>query len=147
MASEVEETIERLDKSIHDLEKLIAGLDKSNPLYEWFLGRLAGMEYTTECIRHALMGIDYVSVKELPIIEALKSGYNYEAYKAYLLTDCWDSKRHRTFERDKYTCIECGSIEHLDCHHLTYKNLGHEPLEDLITLCRSCHKLKHPDKD
>jgi len=33
--------------------------------------------------------------------------------------------------------------EGTDVHHLTYENIGHETLEDVILLCRDHHKTEH----
>jgi hypothetical protein len=66
------------------------------------------------------------------------------------------------FERDNYTCTECGCTEHLDVHHTvefadiikqnnitTYaQGADCEQLWDVnngITLCVHCHADKHPD--
>jgi 5-methylcytosine-specific restriction endonuclease McrA len=46
--------------------------------------------------------------------------------------------------RDGYVCTECGSEDHLECHHiqpLCYG--GNHDLTNLQTLCRKCHKNKH----
>jgi 5-methylcytosine-specific restriction endonuclease McrA len=46
--------------------------------------------------------------------------------------------------RDGYCCTECGSTDHLECHHkqpLCYG--GDHSLGNLQTLCRKCHKSKH----
>ena len=64
-------------------------------------------------------------------------------YAEYIKSDKWLEKRHRVWRRDGMRCVECGSAMNLQCHHLTYENLGDEPLQDLVTLCRSCHREKH----
>jgi hypothetical protein len=64
-------------------------------------------------------------------------------YDEYIKSDAWLEKRHRVWRRDGMRCVECGSAMNLQCHHLTYENLGNEPLQDLVTLCRSCHSEKH----
>ena len=51
----------------------------------------------------------------------------------------WRKIRAKTLERDGYQCTEFNNIDRLEAHHLTYENEGHEKLEDLITLCKSCH--------
>jgi 5-methylcytosine-specific restriction endonuclease McrA len=49
------------------------------------------------------------------------------------------------FKRDGYKCHKCGNEKNIQCHHLTYENLFHEEkhLDDLITLCKKCHKKIH----
>jgi len=44
--------------------------------------------------------------------------------------------------RDNHMCQYCGG-EATEVHHLTYENIGNEPLEDLIAICRLCHKDQH----
>lgn len=62
-------------------------------------------------------------------------------YKAFLKTDYWKSITEIVRRRDKNCCTKCGSKSKLHVHHLTYKNHmnEHEHLDDLITLCQSCH--------
>jgi len=47
------------------------------------------------------------------------------------------------FERAGFRCERCGVPWGLEVHHLTYDNLGDESLEDLICLCRDCHRQLH----
>lgn len=44
-------------------------------------------------------------------------------------------------ERDK-KCLRCGLKENLVVHHKHY-NLNKLTYQDLITLCKSCHKKEH----
>lgn len=71
-----------------------------------------------------------------------------EIYKTFLKTDCWKKVRKLVLERDKHTCQDCGSKRWLQVHHLTYKHhkdeLNH--LSDLLTLCKTCHKDEHKEK-
>ena len=55
--------------------------------------------------------------------------------------------RVRVFERDNYTCQDCGKIGgELNSHHIkpfaTHKNLRTE-LDNGITLCKTCHIKAH----
>lgn len=61
----------------------------------------------------------------------------------YLASEQWKEKRIQTLTRDEYTCQQCGTQESLQVHHLTYANFKNEPLEDLVTLCSSCHSKIH----
>ena len=40
-------------------------------------------------------------------------------------------------------CEVCNSPYNLECHHITYKNLGDEPLSSLACVCRTCHESIH----
>jgi 5-methylcytosine-specific restriction endonuclease McrA len=69
----------------------------------------------------------------------------------------WHGKNRRTsksqallaLERDGHRCRQCGATEHLEVHHdkpvdtFGPDEYPHE-LENLITLCSSCHKKRHP---
>lgn len=48
--------------------------------------------------------------------------------------------RHKVLERDGHKCTKCEETSSLHVHHLHYENEGHELLEDLVTLCPSCHR-------
>ena len=71
-------------------------------------------------------------------------------YNNYLMSNKWNKIRYSVYERDHFCCKYCGkkfSINKLNAHHLTYKHVYHEEdhLEDLVTLCLSCHRLIHRD--
>ena len=61
----------------------------------------------------------------------------------------WLAKREAVLRRDDYTCQMCeksiddDNVSRLHVHHMTYKNLYNEPLDDLITLCTQCHRRLH----
>ena len=65
----------------------------------------------------------------------------YDKYLEYLNSRTWSKIRNEALERDKYECSICRSPYNLEVHHLRYPDvLGTEPLSDLMTLCRDCHK-------
>jgi len=64
-------------------------------------------------------------------------------YSTYLQSEAWKKKRNEIMQRDNKQCRFCGQREALQVHHLTYKNLGNENEQELITLCKSCHKMLH----
>ena len=51
----------------------------------------------------------------------------------------WRTIRVAALERDGNRCVECDDSCNLHIHHLTYENEGNEKLDELITLCGSCH--------
>ena len=61
-------------------------------------------------------------------------------YKKYINSPQWKHKRLLRLKVDRFKCRTCGETENLECHHVTYDRLGNEDLEDLITLCKACHK-------
>jgi 5-methylcytosine-specific restriction endonuclease McrA len=62
-------------------------------------------------------------------------------YVEYLKSPRWKKKRERSLAFAERRCQICGSRKHLEVHHNTYENLGHEKLRDLIVLCDDCHEL------
>lgn len=64
-------------------------------------------------------------------------------YKDSLRTEHWELKKLETLERSGHKCQICGKTERLEVHHNTYENKGNERPEDLIVLCKKCHKINH----
>jgi 5-methylcytosine-specific restriction endonuclease McrA len=52
--------------------------------------------------------------------------------------------RHRVLERDGWRCQNCGSSKDLQVHHLAKRSkLGDDALDNLMTLCATCHYKHH----
>jgi 5-methylcytosine-specific restriction endonuclease McrA len=52
--------------------------------------------------------------------------------------------RKLVLERDGWRCQERGSADNLQAHHLKARSqLGGDLMQNLITLCVSCHRKKH----
>lgn len=71
-------------------------------------------------------------------------------YKPATSREVQPELRQLTFIRDNYTCVKCGSTDNLHCHHIEGININ--PLESAdidmcITVCKSCHKDIHKQKD
>lgn len=64
-------------------------------------------------------------------------------YSEYIKTPHWKALRAKAIFRDSGQCTVCGSRSKLEVHHLNYRNLGHESMEDLTTLCGRCHAAAH----
>jgi hypothetical protein len=64
-------------------------------------------------------------------------------YDIYLQSKHWRSLRLVALERDKWVCQLCKLETATEVHHLTYKNLGNELLEELTSYCRACHEKVH----
>lgn len=65
--------------------------------------------------------------------------------EAYYNSQHWTDCRERRWEHDKYRCVLCvsGCYEEIQCHHVTYRHLFSESLDELMTVCVSHHKLIH----
>ncbi len=64
-------------------------------------------------------------------------------YKKYLLSDEWAQLKIDLFKYRGKECEKCGETKYLQVHHLSYKNIFQEEPEDLMILCKSCHKKEH----
>lgn len=73
---------------------------------------------------------------------ALHDRYIAMPYAEYLTTQHWRHMRALAIDRYGVACALCNSSGS-EVHHRTYERLGQERLDDLIVLCRSCHKKHH----
>ena len=56
----------------------------------------------------------------------------------------YDVLRVRVLDRDGWRCQLCGSSLELQVHHLTFRSrLGSDTIDNLITLCTTCHREQH----
>ena len=58
----------------------------------------------------------------------------------------WRLKRETRFNIDKGICQSCGRtiyVNSFHCHHKNYSSLFNEDIDDLESLCYSCHQEKH----
>jgi len=52
--------------------------------------------------------------------------------------------RKQVLERDSWRCQNCGIADNLQVHHRNWRSrMGNDCLENLITLCVSCHERLH----
>lgn len=62
----------------------------------------------------------------------------------YLKSDEWKRKRYVVLKRDNWRCVYCGARA-TQVHHKKYakKKIGEEPIEWLVSVCKSCHDSQH----
>jgi len=60
-------------------------------------------------------------------------------YQEYLASREWAEKKEAVKKRAAGICERCHGWDINATHHLTYKNVGNEPLEDLLGVCGPCH--------
>lgn len=62
----------------------------------------------------------------------------------YLKSDEWQRKRYVVFKRDNWRCVYCGGRA-TQVHHKRYAkyNIGKEPIEWLVSICKPCHDKQH----
>jgi hypothetical protein len=68
-------------------------------------------------------------------------------YHSYIKSPAWKSKRENALKHHGRCCKVCGTSQNIGVHHLTYKNLGNEKMEDLTVLCWEHHSEHHSDLD
>lgn len=67
-----------------------------------------------------------------------------EQYAAYLRTPKWHKLRIACFDRDGWQCRMCGMSLNLRAHHTSYDRFDKDgELDDLVTLCDTCHMRLH----
>jgi hypothetical protein len=66
----------------------------------------------------------------------------WDRYTDYLISHEWKEKRQQVLDRANGLCEQCGKPAG-EVHHLSYKNVGNEPLSDLVALCYWCHHKAH----
>lgn len=64
-------------------------------------------------------------------------------YRQYLNSPEWKKLRESFISHKGSKCEKCGSESNLQVHHLHYKNIFKEKFEDLMVLCKSCHRKEH----
>lgn len=66
-------------------------------------------------------------------------------YFMYVHSVPWMVRRDTYFIGRAKTCARCRDPHKkpIELHHLSYEQLGHEPDEDLMPLCRHCHNYIH----
>ncbi len=62
----------------------------------------------------------------------------------YLKSEAWKRKRYVVLKRDNWRCVYCGGRA-TQVHHKRYAkyNIGKEPIEWLVSVCKSCHDKEH----
>ena len=52
--------------------------------------------------------------------------------------------REQVLRRDGWRCQRCGSLSHLEIHHIIFRSRSGSDIEqNLITLCARCHGAVH----
>lgn len=74
-------------------------------------------------------------------------------YQETLRSSRWSALKWRRILRAEFRCEGCGrkyrgrnvrsSMRYLQLHHVHYRTVGNESLEDVRVLCRLCHRLEH----
>jgi hypothetical protein len=73
----------------------------------------------------------------------LSEKIHFDDYKEYLNGDHWKGVAKKKRKSSDNRCEKCGAKGKISVHHKNYKNLHHESMKDLLSLCDSCHKKIH----
>lgn len=68
-----------------------------------------------------------------------------QEYREYLASAKWKKKRSLALYHAGNKCEVCGNtkwVSPLEVHHKTYINFKNEPMDELMVVCRKCHKLE-----
>ncbi len=66
-----------------------------------------------------------------------------EFYERFLKLPRWKKFRNKAFNYYGRKCFICGVKKYLLVHHINYKRLSIEKLEDVLILCVNCHNHIH----
>lgn len=69
--------------------------------------------------------------------------YGDMTYQEYLQSWQWKEKSEWIKYIRGNECQKCKSKKGLQVHHIRYDSLGNEAGEDVIVLCKECHKKEH----
>lgn len=99
-------------------------------------GRRGGSEYPSEYSPDE----NFLSDDVLRKVKSRRDYYRDD----YLKSDAWQRKRHVVLKRDNWRCVFCGAPA-TQVHHKRYarKNIGKEPIDWLVSVCKSCHEQLH----
>ncbi|MBN1270597.1 MAG: hypothetical protein JXB04_13485 [Kiritimatiellae bacterium] len=85
------------------------------------------------------------SATDEEVIAFFREGHwSRRVYTRYLKTEHWQSVKQNALENAGFRCQLCAQTRgKLDVHHNSYQCIGMETLQDVIVLCRPCHKIHH----
>ena len=76
-----------------------------------------------------------------------KFNFHKQPYALYLKSEHFQALRRKLYLQAKGLCQDCNqqvNPNNFIAHHLTYKRIGKEKLQDMECLCPKCHS--HPNK-
>lgn len=127
--------IKRNDKNISE-KKNKAGM-KTFDVDDWLYEHLNRLDHPSKKELLRLRNI-YENLNETD-----KNPLSLSEYNQYLESEHWRGFAKSLFDEQKQ-CSICGNkAEHI--HHLHYRNIWKENIEDVVVLCAKCHCFIHPD--
>lgn len=125
--------------------KNCAGCDKTNKLSHKKYSKDIDSEFNYEGFENWKQERENEKNKiyNLIIINSNYLNSNKYKYYKYLESIEWKIIRNDRMKIDNYLCHECLERSAEEVHHKTYDRLFKENLEDLISVCKPCHKKLH----
>jgi len=109
---------------------------------------LASAEEVIRVVRKIPLPISHIIVEDVQVDIARLNNHDLVG-KAYQESNRLDENlRIATLMRDRYQCTQCEKKNsQLDAHHIVWKeDGGKDTIQNLITLCKSCHRKVHKGK-
>lgn len=123
-------------------------LTMTKPLKHSEYGEKTRGEFSKKRLNDWKLNIQLEKNEIFKFIKYLKDAKcSFYQYNIYLQSEHWRNLRLIALKRDNYICQSCKQEKATEVHHLTYKNLGNESLDELISYCRVCHEKVHEKKD
>ena len=69
----------------------------------------------------------------------MRFGKGNPGYEMYIHSSAWKMRAETRLAIDGHSCQVCGRAAE-EVHHLTYDRFGQEEMEDLVSLCKKCHR-------
>jgi len=119
-------------------------LDMKRPLPSKKYGDAIRGEFDQDCFEDWKQNVSAEHTMLYKIKQSLDlQNTKYYKYQTYLSSDEWRAKRLLVLGREHNICQECKIKPAEDIHHITYKRLFNEPLDDLMAVCKECHGKIH----
>jgi hypothetical protein len=93
--------------------------------------------HATSSFKFSVPDEEQVSVSPL---DSLVQKIGFASYDEYLRSEHWKNFTARVRRNECYCCKKQKALQ---VHHMTYKNIGAEMPEDVVTVCRACHTKIH----
>lgn len=77
------------------------------------------------------------------LLAVARTDHWWAVYGAYLKSPEWQALRVQVLERAAGRCEDCGDAVATQVHHLTYRRVGDEHVDDLRAICNRCHDHRH----
>lgn len=144
---ETERPPTEIENDIHELlEQIVTVEVDQSCTYEYQIRRL--LEIVENDLDASLL-VDVVGCSKscayrFTYDEDTKKAVEKEWSKNYQQEKVSTGTRSRIFRQDDNMCVRCGAEESLQIHHITpVSEGGTKENENLVTLCKSCHKAAH----